>query len=210
MAALRVVHVIGGGDTGGAMAHVLPMVAALRRAGCDAHLLCLGGGGLAEAAATQGLPVETVAMASPWDLRVLRPLRDRLDHFPWDVVHTHGMRANLPVRLLSPLLRRRPCLFTTVHSDLASDYASGAKLEVYRRLDRAHRRPGGPAGVRVGRSAPESRREGHGAEPSDRGAVGFGGRASARARRAGPTRCGGAIRRRRIARDWGPSPAWCR
>jgi glycosyltransferase involved in cell wall biosynthesis len=119
------------------MAHVLPMMAALCRAGCDAHLLCLGGGGLAEAAAAQGLPVETVAMASPWDLRVLGPLRDRLDRFPWDVIHSHGMRANLPVRLLSPLLRRRPCLFTTVHSDLASDYASGAKVEVYRRLDRA-------------------------------------------------------------------------
>lgn len=119
------------------MAHVLPMVAALRGAGCDAHLLCLGGGGLATAAAAQGLPVETVEMASPWDLRVVRPLRDRLDRFPWDVVHSHGMRANLPVRLLSPLLRRRPCLFTTVHSDLASDYTSGAKLEVYRRLDRA-------------------------------------------------------------------------
>jgi glycosyltransferase involved in cell wall biosynthesis len=119
------------------MAHVLPMVEALRRAGCDARLLCLGGGDLAEAAAAEGLPVETVAMSSPWDLRVLRPLRDRLDHFPWDVIHTHGMRANLPVRLLSPLLRRRPCLFTTVHSDLASDYASGAKVEVYRRLDRA-------------------------------------------------------------------------
>jgi len=119
------------------MAHVLPMVAALGRAGCDAHLLCLGGGGLAEAAATMGLPVETLAMASPWDVRVLRSLCARLDRFPWDVIHTHGMRANLPVRVLSPALRRRPCLFTTVHSDLASDYASGAKLGVYRRLDRA-------------------------------------------------------------------------
>ena len=137
MTALRVVHVIGGGDTGGAMAHVLPMIVALGRAGCDAHLLCLGGGGLADAATAQGLHVDTVAMSSPWDLRVLPPLRARLDRFPWDVIHTHGMRANLPVRALSPLLRRRPCLFTTVHSDLASDYASGAKIDVYRRLDRA-------------------------------------------------------------------------
>jgi glycosyltransferase involved in cell wall biosynthesis len=133
---MRVVHVIGGGDTGGAMAHLLPLVGALRRAGCDARLLCLGGGGLAEAAAERGLPVEVLPMRSAWDPRVLSLLHDRLDHFPWDVVHTHGMRANLPVRLLSPFLGRRPCLFTTVHSDLSLDYASRPQAAAYRWLDR--------------------------------------------------------------------------
>lgn len=136
MTPLRVVHVIGGADTGGAMAHLLPLVAALRRAGVEARLLCLGGGGLAEAAAACGLPVEILPMTSPWDPRVLPPLRDRLDRFPWDVIHTHGMRANLPVRLLSPLFRRHPCIFTTVHSDLTLDYASSLQARVYRRLDR--------------------------------------------------------------------------
>ena len=210
MPALRVVHVIGGGDTGGAMAHVLPMVAALGRAGCDAHLLCLGGGGLADAAAAQGLHVDTVAMSSPWDLRVLRPLRERLDHFPWDVVHTHGMRANLPVRLLSPVLRRRPCLFTTVHSDLASDYVSGARLRVYRWLDR----------LTVGRVdqmvfVSDDLRRNADARAVGRGRPivvpsGLARRAAPRARRVGRPGVAGRSAARRIARDWARSPAWCR
>jgi len=47
----------------------------------------------------------------------------------WDVVHTHGMRANLPARLAVHALRGRPCLFTTVHSDMRLDFpASGRRL----------------------------------------------------------------------------------
>ncbi len=82
------------------MAHLLPLLSALRRVGCDAHLLCLGGGGLARAAAERGLPVEVLPMTTPWDPRVLPALRRRLRGTRWDAVHTHGMRANLPVRLL--------------------------------------------------------------------------------------------------------------
>ncbi|MHB0979995.1 MAG: glycosyltransferase [Thermoleophilia bacterium] len=168
---------IGGGDTGGAMAHLLPLLAALRRRGCDARLLCLGEGGLAEAARGRGLPTEVLPMTGPWDPRVLRPLRRRLLMTPWDVVHTHGMRANLPVRLLWPGLvkdaawtgsaaaaaghrpapvrggsaapggapatatpaARRPCLFTTVHSDLELDYTDPVRSRLFPGLDRLTR-----------------------------------------------------------------------
>ena len=82
------------------MAHLLPLLSALRRTGCDANLLCLGDGGLARAAAERGLPVEVLPMATPWDPRVLCALRRRLVGAHWDVIHTHGMRANLPVRML--------------------------------------------------------------------------------------------------------------
>ncbi|MHB1344487.1 MAG: glycosyltransferase [Thermoleophilia bacterium] len=84
------------------MTHLLPILTSLRRQGCDARLLCLGGGGLAEAAGERGLPTGVLAMTGPWDPRVLRPLRRRLLATPWDIVHTHGMRANLPVRMLWP------------------------------------------------------------------------------------------------------------
>ncbi|MBN1629989.1 MAG: glycosyltransferase, partial [Thermoleophilia bacterium] len=97
---LRVAHVIGGGDTGGAMTYLLPLVAALRAEGCDARLVCLGGGGLAEEAAARGLPCKVLPMAAAWDPRVLPGLRRALTRGLWDVVHTHGMRANFPVRVL--------------------------------------------------------------------------------------------------------------
>jgi glycosyltransferase involved in cell wall biosynthesis len=159
---LHVLHIIGGGDTGGAMSHLLPLLSALRRTGCDVHLLCLGEGGLAEQARRRGLSVAVLPMNGARDPRVLRPLRRLLAAGPeeleaerssapgggrgpaargpaarWDVVHTHGMRANLPVRLIAPGLRRRPCLFTTVHSDLRLDYESARLARLYAGMDRA-------------------------------------------------------------------------
>jgi glycosyltransferase involved in cell wall biosynthesis len=156
---LNVLHVIGGGDTGGAMSHLLPLLSALQRTDCNVQLLCLGDGGLAAEAGRRGLPVSVLPMNGARDPRVIRPLRRLLAAGPptvgrtessshsagapgapeprWDVVHTHGMRANLPVRLAMRTLRPRPCLTTTVHSDLRLDYASGSLARVFQELDRA-------------------------------------------------------------------------
>ena len=77
-------------------------------------------------------------MRNAYDPRMLRGLRDVLSATAWDVVHTHGMRANLPVRLLFRTLPRdgRPCLFATVHSDLDLDYGSSLKVRAYGLLER--------------------------------------------------------------------------
>jgi glycosyltransferase involved in cell wall biosynthesis len=136
---LRVLHVIAGDDTGGAMSYLLPLLAALRAQGCDAHLLCLGRGGLADAAARRDLPHAVIPMSHPWDARVIPPLRHHLSVQDWQVVHSHGMRANLPVRLVLPTVLRRPLLFVTVHSDLALDYSNSLKARGYALMDRATR-----------------------------------------------------------------------
>lgn len=150
---LRVLHVIGGDDTGGAMSHLLPLLSALREAGCDAQLLCLGEGGLAAQARERGLPVIVLPMRSAHDLRVLRPLRHLLlpgrsqnsprpQSIPWQIVHTHGMRAHIPTRAVvstrvMPFDRAKsPLLAATVHSDLRLDY-SFATARLYECLDRA-------------------------------------------------------------------------
>jgi len=123
------------------MSALLSLLGGLTEAGCDVTLLCLGEGGLAQAARDQGLSVTVLPMRGAGDPRVLRPLARHLHSSEgWDVVHTHGMRANLPVRLLlgARRLRRRgrPCLCQTVHSDLALDYPP-ARARAYLLLDRA-------------------------------------------------------------------------
>ncbi len=137
MRRLRVLHVIGGGDTGGAMTHLLPLLSSLALAECDVTLLCLGEGGLANEAQERGLSVRVLPMSNPWDVAVLPALRAAVAEEGWDVVHTHGMRANLPVRAVFPWRTRRPCLFTTVHSDLLLDYSSPLLARAYQALDRA-------------------------------------------------------------------------
>lgn len=139
MSPLRVLHIIGGGDTGGAMSYVLPLVAALRERECDARLLCLGAGGLAEGAAARSLPHDVIPMAHSWDARILPSLRSHLADGGWDIIHTHGMRANLPVRALIRTVPRRPVLFTSIHSDLALDYSHAARSQGYVLMDRLSR-----------------------------------------------------------------------
>jgi len=145
---LRVVHVIGGGDVGGVMTHLVPLLSALLERGLDLHLLCLGSGGLADEAARSGIPVEVLPMSGPFDPRMLPPLRSALTGREWDVVHTHGSRANLPVRVLrlphprggsaeSSTGRHCPRYFTTIHSDLLLDYPSRLRASVYGVFDRA-------------------------------------------------------------------------
>lgn len=143
---MRVLHVIGGGDTGGAMSHLLPLLSALTSAGHDVHLACLGGGGLAEEAERRGLPVTVLPMSGAHDPRVLAFLRRLLAGVTgtaaagtrerWDIVHTHGMRANLPVRLVIERSSRGPCLLTTIHSDIRLDYDSPLLAQAYEVLDR--------------------------------------------------------------------------
>jgi glycosyltransferase involved in cell wall biosynthesis len=151
------------------MTHLLPLLSALGRSGCDVRLLCLGEGRLAEEASRRGSPVAVLPMRHARDTSVVGPLgrvvnggpadfealqgdgvgtssrpegRERpggLERFArsrWDVVHTHGMRANLPVRLVMKGRRRRPCLLTTVHSDLRLDYASPRLARFYQLVDR--------------------------------------------------------------------------
>ena len=52
---MKVLHLISGGDRGGAMTHVLSLVGELNTAG-DVRLLCLGDGPLARRAGELGLP----------------------------------------------------------------------------------------------------------------------------------------------------------
>ena len=140
----RALHLIGGGDTGGAMSHLLPLLRALGPAGCDVHLACLGGGGLADEAERRGLALTVLPMKGAHDFRVLGSLRRLLADGPaerpgtgaWDIVHTHGMRANLPVRLALGHKGLAPCLVTTVHSDIRLDYDSSSLARLYEALDR--------------------------------------------------------------------------
>ena len=56
---MKTVHLISGGDAGGARTHVLRLLGELNKTG-QAQLLCLGGGVLADSARERGIPCETL------------------------------------------------------------------------------------------------------------------------------------------------------
>ena len=128
---MKVLHIISGGDSGGARTHVLTLLGALRETD-DVRLLCLGDGPMAAAAREAGLPC-TVAPG-----RFGRGLAEavraaRAEGF--QLLHCHGARANLTGALAKRALDIP--VISTVHSDHTLDYLGrrGAGL-VYGTLDR--------------------------------------------------------------------------
>ena len=113
---MKTVHLISGGDTGGARTHVLRLLGELNKTE-NTPLLSLGEGTLAEAAGERGIPCETLRGSF---FAQLRAAKRYIRAGGFEVVRCHGSRANLT----GALLRRSICVpvVSTVHSDHRLDY----------------------------------------------------------------------------------------
>ncbi|MGI6255580.1 MAG: polysaccharide pyruvyl transferase CsaB [Acutalibacter sp.] len=114
---MRVIHLIGGGDTGGAKTHVLNLLKELNQF-IDARLFCFRKGDFSEDAAKMGIPIEVIESGNP--IVGLRELKKRLQGEQVDIIHCHGARGNLMGNLIKRYLGAP--VVTTVHSDYRLDY----------------------------------------------------------------------------------------
>ena len=94
---MRVIHLIGGGDTGGAKTHVLNLLKELNQY-IDAQLFCFRKGDFSEDAAKMGIPIEVIESGNP--VVGLRELKRRLAGQKVDIIHCHGARGNLMGNLI--------------------------------------------------------------------------------------------------------------
>ena len=113
---MKTVHLISGGDAGGARTHVLRLLGELNKTG-QAQLLCLGGGALADDARARGIPCETLTGGF---FAQLRAAKRYIRSGGFDLVRCHGSRANLTAALLRPSLGVP--VVSTIHSDHRLDY----------------------------------------------------------------------------------------
>lgn len=125
---MKLLHMMGGGDVGGAKTHIMSIILALRSAGHDARLVSFRDGPFPQEAAARGVPVTVIEHVSPFHCR--RDLLAVLDSFAPDVIHCHGAKANLMGAMVRA--KRRIPVLTTVHSDYRLDYL-GAPLKQYTR-----------------------------------------------------------------------------
>ncbi len=117
MSRMRVIHLIGGGDTGGAKTHVLHLLRELNRS-IDAQLICFRRGEFSDDAENMGIPIHVIESGNP--LIGLRELRKLLEGRKVDIIHCHGARGNLMGNLLKHFIKAP--VVTTVHSDYRLDY----------------------------------------------------------------------------------------
>lgn len=116
---LKVVHLISGGDTGGAKTHVLSLARELQKT-IPVRLICFMEGPFLSEARALGLDIQILKQRRRADFSVLRELVRIVREEHYDIVHAHGARANLNVALVKRRLGV-PCI-TTVHSDYRLDF----------------------------------------------------------------------------------------
>lgn len=121
---MKLLHMMGGGDVGGAKTHIMSIILALRARGHEVHLVSFRDGPFPQEAAARGIPVSVIEHVSPFKCR--RELLRVVDDFAPDVIHCHGAKANL-MGAMARGARHIPVM-TTVHSDYRLDYL-GAPLK---------------------------------------------------------------------------------
>ena len=114
---MKIIHMISGGDMGGAKTHVLSLLAGLNKTE-TIHLLCFMEGDFAAEARQLGIPTTVIEDGNL--LRVRKRILAMIRHDGYQVIHCHGARANM----MGMLLRKRAGIpvISTIHSDYRLDY----------------------------------------------------------------------------------------
>ncbi|MEG1577765.1 MAG: polysaccharide pyruvyl transferase CsaB [Oscillospiraceae bacterium] len=114
---MKIIHLISGGDTGGAKTHVHSLLQNLSKT-IDITMVCFMDGPFVDEA--RALGINTVVLAGINPLCALKPLKKMIQEGHFDVIHCHGARGNL----MGALLKRtfKIPVVSTVHSDYRLDY----------------------------------------------------------------------------------------
>ena len=113
---MKVIHLISGGDTGGAKTHVHSLLHGLGKR-VDVTLVCFRDGPFAEEARRLGIDTRVY---SGRFFSSLGEVEELIRSGGYELIHSHGSRGNLAGVLLSR--RTRLTIVSTVHSDWKLDY----------------------------------------------------------------------------------------
>ena len=114
---MKVLHLISGGDTGGAKTHVHTLLAGLTPL-IPVKMVCFTEGPFTQEARELG--IDTMVLSSRNFFANLKRLERLVREEGFDIIHSHGARGNM----MAAFLARRTGLPTvsTVHSDYRLDY----------------------------------------------------------------------------------------
>ena len=114
---MKILHLISGGDTGGAKTHVHTLLAGLTPL-IQVKMVCFTEGPFTQEA--RALGIDTQVLPGRNFLRNLKKLERMVREEGFDIIHSHGARGNM----MAAFLARRTGLPTvsTVHSDYRLDY----------------------------------------------------------------------------------------
>lgn len=123
---MKVLHINAGLEKGGGLTHIVNLLREARIEGKDFELLTLAAGPVAQAAKKAGIKTTVLGVESRYDLSVLKRLACFINTGNFDIVHTHGARANLFVSLIKKKINAKWII--TVHSNPLKDFEGRGML----------------------------------------------------------------------------------
>ncbi len=124
---MKVLHIISGGDTGGAKTHIITLLKGLNGL-VDARVVCFIEDTFYEDAKKEGINIDVYKQKSRSDMSVVNRIADDVNSQGYDIVHCHGARANFVAMFLKGKINKP--MITTIHSDYKLDF----KDNFYKRL----------------------------------------------------------------------------
>lgn len=135
---LRVTHIIGGGEFGGAEEHVLLLLQQLQQQHINPHVICFYDSIFAQRLRERNIEVDVLTYGR-FDTRVYFGLIKLLKEKNPDIIHTHGVKANFFGRMAAKKVGLSPVV-TTVHSLLKYDYNSKLVRFIVRVMEKGTRK----------------------------------------------------------------------
>ncbi|WP_161878351.1 glycosyltransferase family 4 protein [Alkalibacterium sp. MB6] len=130
---MKVAHINAGNEYGGGLVHIVSLLKTLKDETVD--LLVLEEGPVARAARQAGIKVFVFQQTSRYDLSVLKKLKTFIESKDYDLIHSHGPRANAVMAVLHTRLKAK--WVTTVHSNPLLDFeANGLKGKVFEKVNK--------------------------------------------------------------------------
>lgn len=115
---MKVLHMNAGAEEGGGKTHIISLLSQFPKQ--EAELAVFEEGAIAREARSLGIEVHVFSQSSRYDLSVLSKLVRFINTEQFDIVHTHGARANFFLSLIKGRIRAK--WVTTIHSDPTLDF----------------------------------------------------------------------------------------
>lgn len=116
---MKVLHLISGGDTGGAKTHIISLMKQLNRM-IEAKVICFIKDTFYYDLLEEGINIEVFMQKSRMDMSITKRLMEEIEKEDYDIIHCHGARANFIAMFLRNKINKP--MITTLHSDYRLDF----------------------------------------------------------------------------------------
>src|SRR5699024_5596397 len=116
---MKVLHLISGGDTGGAKTHIINLLTELDKI-MDVKIICFLKGDFFHDLKGKGINIEVFKQKKRYDMSIVSQLREEIEREDYDIIHCHGARANFIAMFLKTKVKGP--FITTIHSDYKLDF----------------------------------------------------------------------------------------